>query len=163
MYPPGEDIVLVGVLSGAAWFTCDLARELAQATARGIYVDWVKVRTYSGMERVDQPTMLLHPRDELIKGRRVIVVEDVVDTGHTACFVLEMLRAERYGARSVELVALVSKATPRTSAIVPMLQGFVLPSDWFIVGYGMDYNERFRNMPYLARCKKVTEGTKCQN
>ena len=79
-YPADEEIVLVGVLSGAAWLTCDLSR----AMQRSVSIDWVKVRTYQGTESMSPPFLIISPGIGFAAGKHIVVVEDVIDSGRTA-------------------------------------------------------------------------------
>jgi hypoxanthine phosphoribosyltransferase len=139
----GKDLVLVSILKGALPFLADLMRQIPLPLS----LDFLEVSSYgastesSGVVRVLKD--LAHP----IEGRDVLVVEDVIDTGLTLNYVLDHLRAQRPA--SLRLCTLLDKAARR---IVPLridYRGFDLP-DKFVIGYGLDYAERYRNLPFIG-------------
>ncbi|MBI5445225.1 MAG: hypoxanthine phosphoribosyltransferase [Deltaproteobacteria bacterium] len=136
----GREVLFLAVLKGAFIFLADLVREVRVPCA----VDFVRISSYgAGTCTTGVPKERLR-RTEPVAGRHVIVVEEVVDSGLTLRSLLEGLAAERPA--SLKVCALVNK-TERRQAEVPIdYRGFTLPGG-FIVGYGMDYGERFRNLP----------------
>src|SRR6266480_102054 len=142
----GRDLVLVSILKGALPFLADLMREVP------IYcsLDFLEVSSYgagttsSGVVRILKD--LAHP----IEGRDVLVVEDILDTGHTLSYVFEHLRAQRPA--SVRLCVLLDKPARRVIPIEIDYRGFEIP-DKFVVGYGLDYAERYRNLPFVGVLK----------
>ena len=139
----GKDLVLVSVLKGALPFVADLMRKIPLPLA----LDFLEVSSYgkstesSGVVRILKD--LAHP----IEGRHVLVVEDVLDTGFTLNYVLEHLRGQHPA--SVRLCTLLDKPARRIVPIPIDYRGFEIP-DEFVVGYGLDYAERYRNLPYIG-------------
>lgn len=138
----GRTPVLVGVLNGAFVFLADLAR----AADIPLSVDFVRVSSYRGTRSTGRPLFDVDPSSAL-RGRHVIVVEDIVDTGTTAAALMRRLRLE--GPASLALCALLHK--PSGGAATPGIDylGFTIP-DRFVVGYGMDHDGRHRNLPYIG-------------
>ena len=132
-------VVLLCVLKGALIFTADLARQLTVACE----IEFLEVRSYGDGTRSSGRPVLAAGVAARLRDRDVLIVEDIVDTGHTAAFLRERL-AER-GARSVRLVALLDKTARRARPVHIDWTGFHIP-DRFVVGYGLDHGERFRNL-----------------
>jgi len=141
-----RDLVLVSVLKGALPFLADLMR----ATPIPLALDFLEVSSYgegtetSGVVRILKD--LAHP----IEGRHVLVVEDILDTGHTLSYVFDHLRAQRPA--SLRLCVLLDKPARRVIPIEIDYRGFEIP-DKFVVGYGLDYAERYRNLPFIGVLK----------
>ncbi len=132
-------IVLLCVLKGALIFTADLSRRLTVPCE----IDFVAVRSYGdGTESSGRPALAAGV-DMRVRGRDVVIVEDIVDTGHTIAFLRQHLAG--LGARSVHVVALLDKTARRTQAVQLDWKGFDIP-DRFVVGYGLDHRERYRNL-----------------
>ena len=137
---PGQELLLIGTLKGAFVFLADIARELALP----VVVDFVRLASYqSGSATTGEVRLLLEPSLEL-RGRHVLAVEDMVDTGLTAQRLSEELR--RHGPASLELCALLDKPGRRRVEVPIRYSGFTI-EDIFVVGYGLDYAERYRNLP----------------
>ena len=135
--------MLVGVLKGAAVFLADLARAIeADCT-----FDFVAVSSYGKGTTTGGQVRLLKDLDESIEGRNVILVEDILDTGLTLSFLRQML--ERHHPRSLRIAALLDKPERRLQPIEADYTGFRIPNH-FVVGYGMDFGERYRNLPYIC-------------
>ncbi len=139
---PGEDLVLVPVLNGSFVFAADLARAIDLPLA----IDFFGCRSYEGTAStgVVQTTLDL---SHSIEGKTVIVVEDIVDTGLTMAYMLDNLRTRRPA--SVQLAALLSKPARRKVETPIDYLGFEI-EDVFVIGYGLDFDERYRNLPYLG-------------
>ena len=138
----GKDLVLVPVLNGSFVFAADLARAIDLPLA----IDFFGCRSYEGTAStgVVQTTLdLSHP----IEGKHVIVVEDIVDTGLTMTYMLDNLRTRRPA--SVQLASLLSKPARRKVDVAIDYLGFEI-EDVFVVGYGLDFDEHYRNVPYLG-------------
>lgn len=143
-----QPLVLLGVLKGALYFTVDLARALA-AIADGpseIFVDYLSVVSYAGSESGGQIRLLLDEATPL-EGRHVLIVEDIADNGFTLAY-LQRLLPERRPA-SLRTCALFDKPSRRKVQVGLDYVGLTVPNT-FAVGYGLDYQERYRNLPYLA-------------
>ena len=140
---PGEELVLVGVLRGSFVFLADLAR----AIENPVRVEFLAVQSYGESTKssgVVQITMDLHAA---IEGKHVIVVEDIVDTGLTMSYLLELLRARKPA--SLELAALLHKPARTVKAVPIDYLGFTI-DDVFVVGFGLDHAGRYRNLPYVG-------------
>ncbi|HZU16120.1 MAG TPA: hypoxanthine phosphoribosyltransferase [Candidatus Dormibacteraeota bacterium] len=140
----GRSLILVGMLKGVTFFLADLARQLTVPLA----IDYLGVSRYardhpSGARRVAVQRDLDHP----IRGRDVLLVEDVVNTGLTLDYVLGVLRDR--GPASLEVVTLLDRPSRRIAEVRPRYVGFQVPND-YVVGYGLDYRERYRNLPFIC-------------
>ncbi len=139
----GLDLLLVGVLKGAVVFMADLSRALTIPHE----VDFIATSSYGPATQTSGVVRLLKDLDHEIEGRHVVLVEDIVDTGLTLSYLLANL--ESRGARSVKLAALLNKFERRLRDVKIDYLGFDIP-DAFVVGYGLDFAERYRNLPYVA-------------
>lgn len=138
----GEELLCVGVLKGAAFFLVDLVRELRVPVA----VDFVQAASYGS--RVEPGEVVIKKDVELpIRDRHVLLVEDIVDTGHTVHTLLTTLRLRR--PRSLRLCALLDKPERREVEVEIDYLGFTIP-DRFVVGYGLDHAERWRDLAYVG-------------
>jgi hypoxanthine phosphoribosyltransferase len=139
----GSKPLLVGVLRGAVMVMADLARELRIP----IEMDWMAVSSYGSGTQSSGVVRILKDLDTDLHGRHVIIVEDIIDSGLT----LSWLRAnlESRGAASVEIVALLRKPDAAKVAVDVKYQGFEIPNA-FVIGYGLDYAERYRNLRGIA-------------
>lgn len=136
-------LIVVCVLKGASIFFADLVRALKKPL---LELDFVRVASY-GVSTTSSGSVTLSKDMELsVEGKHVLVVEDIVDTGHTMSFLLQELRARR--PLSVRVAALVGKQAHREQHVVTDFVGFSL-QDGFIVGYGLDYAEQYRNLPAI--------------
>lgn len=139
----GRSPLLVGVLKGVVFFMADLLR----AVHIPVEVDFMAVSSYSAETRSHGMVRLVKDLEIPIEGRHVLFVEDMVDTGLTLNYLLGNLRMRRPA--SLEVCALFNKPAHRLIAIPLRYRGFDL-ADQFVVGYGLDYRERFRNLPFIA-------------
>ncbi|MCL6643234.1 MAG: hypoxanthine phosphoribosyltransferase [Candidatus Bipolaricaulota bacterium] len=142
-----EPPIAVGLLRGAVVFLADLTR----AMTIPVEYDFIAVSSY-GMGSTPGQIQLLKDLEKPIAGRHVLLVEDIVDTGQTLAHLIELLRA-RHPA-SLKICALLDKTPRRTRNVTIDYVGFTLAEDAFVVGYGLDYAERYRNLPYIAALKK---------
>jgi hypoxanthine phosphoribosyltransferase len=142
----GKNPLLIGVLKGACLFLSDLMR----ATDLRLGVEFMAISSYGASMRSSGEVRIVKDLDVAIEGRNIIVVEDIVDTGLTLSYLLQNLRSR--GAASVSLVALLDKFERRERDVEINYLGFKIP-DAFVVGYGLDYAERYRNLPYIAVLK----------
>ncbi len=133
------EIVLLCVLKGGLFFTADLARTLPGRVA----VDFIRAKSYEGVDSSGNVTLLVEPTAAL-KGKHVIVVEDILDTGRTARAILERVRDD--DPASVALCVLLDKPSRRVERIEADFVGFTI-GEYFVVGYGLDHNERYRGLP----------------
>jgi hypoxanthine phosphoribosyltransferase len=152
----GKPLVLLGVLKGALYFTVDLARALA-AVADGpsdIVVDYICVVRYGDVTESNQPVRLLLDEGTQLEGRHVVVLEDIADNGLTLDF-LRTLLLSRHPA-SLRMCTLFDKPSRRLVEVPLDYVGLTVPNT-FVVGYGLDYQERYRNLPYLADLNNLEE------
>ena len=139
-----EPLVVVVVLKGSFMFAADLVR----AIDAPLEVDFLGVRSYGDATETSGVVQITSDLTRSIEGRDVLLVEDIVDTGLTLRFLLDNLRTR--GPRSLKLAALLHKPS-RTRAVVPIdYLGFTIP-DVFVVGYGLDAAQRYRNLPYVGK------------
>ncbi|MCA9532159.1 MAG: hypoxanthine phosphoribosyltransferase [Myxococcales bacterium] len=141
----GESVVLVAVLKGSFVFAADLARAIDDSVT--VEVEFMSVRSYGDSTETSGVVQITSDLTRSIEGKRVILVEDIVDTGLTMAYLLENLRTR--GPASLELASLLHKpARARTPVHIDYL-GFTI-DDVFVVGYGLDHAQRLRNLPYLG-------------
>jgi hypoxanthine phosphoribosyltransferase len=139
----GRDLLLVGVLKGAVMLMADLAR----AMHLPVHMDWMAVSSYGSGTRSSGVVRILKDLDRDISGRHVLVVEDIIDSGLTLSWLLRNL-ASRSPA-SVEVCALLRKPDAARVSVDVRYVGFDIPNE-FVVGYGLDYAEAYRNLPFVA-------------
>jgi len=139
----GRDLLLVGVLKGAFFFLSDLMRVLTVPCE----VDFMAVASYGDSTSTSGVVRILKDLDAPIQGREVLIVEDIVDSGLTLSYLLRMLQARE--PKSVEVCALLTKPERRKVDLPIRYTGFEIP-DRFAIGYGLDHDERFRELPYVA-------------
>lgn len=135
----GEEIVLIGVLKGAALFLSDLARAIEVDCT----FDFVAVSSYGKGQRTSGAVKLIKDLDNPIEGKNIIVVEDILDTGLTLSYLRKLFL--QHHPKSLRIATLLDKPSRRLEAIDADYVGFSIPN-LFVVGYGMDYGERFRNL-----------------
>jgi len=139
----GDDLVLVGVLKGSILFLADLAREIDLPCT----MDMIGIASYGDETKSSGVVQITSDLTRPIEGKHVIIVEDIVDTGLTMSYLLENFRTRQ--PRSLKLCSLLHKPD-RTVVKVPIdYLGFTIP-DQFVVGYGLDYAQRFRNLPFIG-------------
>jgi hypoxanthine phosphoribosyltransferase len=139
----GKDFVLVGVLKGAYAFYADLAR----AIRIPMRVDFIVVTSYGSRAKTSGKVKMVTEVTEDIKGKDVLLVEDIVDSGLTIQYLVKQLSKRK--PRSVKVCTLLSKPERRTIDVPLAYIGFNIP-DKYVVGYGLDYQQKYRNLPYLA-------------
>jgi hypoxanthine phosphoribosyltransferase len=138
-----RELLLIGVLKGAVFFLADLMRHLDVACE----VDFMAVSSYGASTDSSGVVRILKDLDAPIEGRDVLIVEDIVDSGLTLSYLFRMLRAR--GPKSLEVCALLTKPARREIDLPIRYVGFEIPNR-FAIGYGLDYGERYRNLPYVA-------------
>jgi hypoxanthine phosphoribosyltransferase len=142
----GRDLLLVGVLKGALMVMADLAR----AVTLPVQLDFMAVSSYGSGTRSSGVVRILKDLDKDITGKDVLVVEDIIDSGLTLNWLLRNLRSR--GPASVEVLALLRKPEAAKVEVPVRYTGFNIPNE-FVVGYGLDYGERYRNLPYVGTLK----------
>jgi hypoxanthine phosphoribosyltransferase len=135
----GKDILLVGVLKGAVMVMADLARSLD----RHVEMDWMAVSSYGSGTKSSGVVRILKDLDTDLQGRHVLIVEDIIDTGLTLSWLITNLRSR--GPASVEIATLLRKPEAQQMEVEVKYVGFDIPNA-FVVGYGLDYNETYRNL-----------------
>jgi len=145
--------LLVGVLKGAAMFMSDLARALSRPST----MEFMAVSSYGSSTTSSGVVRILKDLDRDISGQHVLIVEDIIDSGLTLSWLLKNL-ASRNPA-SIEVVALLRKPDASKVEVPVKYVGFDIPND-FVVGYGLDYAERYRDLPYIGRLKPAVYATR---
>ncbi len=143
----GKDLVLIGVLKGAVFFLSDLMRHLVIPCE----VDFMAVASYGSATKSSGVVRILKDLDAVIEGRDVLIVEDIVDSGLTLQYLLRNLAGR--DPKSLEVCALLIKPERRKVELKTRYVGFEIPNR-FAIGYGLDHNERYRNLPYVAALKE---------
>jgi hypoxanthine phosphoribosyltransferase len=139
----GRDLLLIGVLKGAVFFLADLMRNIDVPCE----VDFMAVSSYGSSTDSSGVVRILKDLDAPLEGRDVLIVEDIVDSGLTLQYLMRTL--ETRGPASLEVCALLTKPERRLAEVPSRYVGFEIP-DKFAIGYGLDYAERYRNLPYVA-------------
>ena len=142
----GKDLLMVGILKGAVVFFSDLIRHVDIPVS----IDFMAISSYGSATKSSGVVRILKDLDHAIAGRHVIIVEDIVDTGKTLAFLKENLLAR--GAASLKICTLLDKPERRQVEIEADYFGFVIPNE-FVVGYGLDYAEKYRNLPEIGVLK----------
>ncbi|MBP3567829.1 MAG: hypoxanthine phosphoribosyltransferase [Lachnospiraceae bacterium] len=139
----GEQVHLVCVLRGGAFFMCELAKRITVPVS----LDFMSVSSYGGDTKSSGVVKIVKDLDDSLAGKNVIVVEDIVDSGRTLSYLLEMLNDR--GPKSMKLCTLLDKPDRRVVDVKVDYTGFQIP-DEFVVGYGLDYDQKYRNLPYIG-------------
>jgi hypoxanthine phosphoribosyltransferase len=139
----GRDLLLVGVLKGAVFFMADLMRELTVPCE----IDFMAISSYGAATDSSGVVRILKDLDINVSGRDVLVVEDIIDSGLTLSYLMRNLRARKPA--SLEVVTLLTKPERREIDVPVRYVGFEIPNR-FVIGYGLDFAERYRNLPYVA-------------
>lgn len=138
-----EEVVFVCTLKGAVFFACDLMKKY-KGDAR---LEFLRVSSYEGEVSTGKINLKLPLKEENIKERHVLIVEDIVDTGYTLSYVMEYINA--MAPKSLRECTLLDKKARRVVDITPTYSGFVI-DDLFVIGYGLDYDQKYRNLPYIG-------------
>lgn len=141
----GDVPICIGLLKGSVPFLAELIKNISI----NIEIDFMDVSSYSGTEQKD--VRIIKDLETPIRDKRVLIVEDIVDTGRTYVKVKELLMAK--GAKEVKIVSLLDKKERREVNVVPDYIGFEIP-DEFVIGFGLDYNEKYRNLPCIGVIKQ---------
>jgi hypoxanthine phosphoribosyltransferase len=139
----GTDVLLIGVLKGAVMVMADLSRELRIP----VTMDWMAVSSYGSGTQSSGVVRILKDLDTDLSGRTVLIVEDIIDSGLTLSWLLSNLRSR--GPASIEIFTLLRKPDAAKVAIDVRWVGFDIPNE-FVVGYGLDYAEKYRNLPFVG-------------
>lgn len=139
----GKSVHLVCVLKGGSFFLCELAKRITIPVS----LDFMSVSSYGGETKSSGVVKIVKDLDEPVRDKDVIIVEDIVDSGRTLSYLMEMLRDR--GPASLKLCTLLDKPDRRVIDVGVDYTGFQIP-DEFVVGYGLDYNQMYRNLPYIG-------------
>ena len=142
----GKQVHLIGVLKGSVFFICELAKRITVP----VTLDFMSVSSYGSDTKSSGVVKIVKDLDESLKDKHVIVIEDIVDSGNTLSYLLEML-GDRKPA-SLKLCTLLDKPGRRRKPVNVDYTGFQIP-DEFVVGYGLDYDQKYRNLPYVGIVK----------
>lgn len=138
----GKDIVFIGILKGSVMFMTELAKNIKQSVA----LDFMDVSSYDGKESTGNVRINKDIRDS-IEGKDVLIVEDIIDTGRTLTYLKEYLKQKN--PNSLKIATMLSKPSRRIMELDVDYIGFSI-EDKFVIGYGLDYNEKYRNLPYIG-------------
>ena len=138
----GKDIVFIGILKGSVMFMAELVKNIKS----NVELDFMDVSSYEGTESSGDVRINSDIRNS-IKGKDVIIVEDIIDTGRTLTYLIEYLKQKQ--PNSLKIATMLSKPSRRIMELNVDYIGFSI-NDEFVVGYGLDYNEKYRNLPYIG-------------
>lgn len=139
----GEDVHLICVLKGGVFFTCELAKRLTVPVS----MDFMSVSSYGADTKSSGTVKIIKDLDDGIEGKNVLVVEDIIDSGRTLSYLLRNLKNRR--PKSLKLCTLLDKPERRVTEVDVDYTCFNIP-DEFVVGYGLDYAQKYRNLPYIG-------------
>ena len=139
----GKEVHIVCILKGAAFFACELAKRITVTNT----IDFMSCSSYGDSTKSSGVVKINKDLDEPVEGKDVIVVEDIIDSGRTLSYLLDNL--SKRGVNSLKLCTLLDKPDRRVVDVKVDYVGFVIP-DEFIVGYGLDYAQKYRNLPYIG-------------
>lgn len=139
----GESVFLLCILKGGIFFTTELAKRISVPVS----LDFMSVSSYGAQTESSGVVRIVKDLDTSIEGKNVLIVEDIIDTGRTLAYLMENLKQRN--PRSLKLCALLDKPERRVTNVVVDYVGFQIP-DEFVVGYGMDYDQKYRNLPYIG-------------
>ena len=142
----GKQVHLVCVLKGGSFFLCELAKRITVPVS----IDFMSVSSYGSSTKSSGVVKIVKDLDEPLKDKHVIVIEDIVDSGRTLSYLLEMLKDRKPA--SLKLCTLLDKPERRVTDVKVDYTGFEIP-DEFVVGYGLDYDQKYRNLPYIGVVK----------
>jgi hypoxanthine phosphoribosyltransferase len=139
----GKSVHLICILKGASFFACELAKRITVP----VTIDFMSVSSYGGGTESSGHVKIIKDLDAPIEGRNVIVVEDIVDSGRTLSHLMDLLKSRN--PESIALCALLDKPERRVVDVDVKYVGYQVP-DLFVVGYGLDYDQKYRNLPYIG-------------
>lgn len=142
----GEELLLIGILKGAFIFMADLVREITIP----LELDFMAVSSYGSSTQSSGEVRIIKDLDYAVQDKNVLIIEDIVDTGLTLKYILEILKKRK--PRSIKICCLLDKPSRRISEICPDYAGYSIP-DHFVVGYGLDYAGKYRNYPMIGVLK----------
>ena len=139
----GESVYLLCILKGGVFFTTELAKHITVP----VNIDFMSVSSYGGETTSSGIVRIVKDLDTPIEGKNVLIAEDIIDTGRTLAYLMEHLKQRK--PKSLKLCTLLDKPDRRVSDVTVDYTGFEIP-DEFVVGYGLDYDQRYRNLPYVG-------------
>lgn len=139
----GKEVHLICVLKGGVFFTCELAKRITIP----LTLDFMSVSSYGDGTVSSGRVKIVKDLDDPIEGKDVLIVEDIIDSGRTLSFLIEMLKSRKPA--SIKLCTLLDKPERRVTEVEVEYVGFNIP-DEFVVGYGLDYGQKYRNLPYIG-------------
>ena len=140
----GKEVHLICILKGGVFFTCELAKRLTIPVS----LDFMSVSSYGSSTKSSGIVKIVKDLDEPIEGKDVLIVEDIIDSGNTLSYLIEVLKQRN--PRSIELCTLLDKPERRVKKQVTVKYTCFTVPDQFIVGYGLDYDQKYRNLPYIG-------------
>ena len=140
----GEELTLICVLKGGVMFMCDLAKRLNL----NVRLDFMSVSSYGSQTKSSGVVKIIKDLDDSIDGKNVLVVEDIIDSGNTLSYLMDILK--KRGPKSIKLCTLLDKPSRREKKDVHVDYVCFEIEDKFVVGYGLDYDQRYRNLPYIG-------------
>ena len=140
----GEELTLICVLKGGVMFMCDLAKRLNL----NVRLDFMSVSSYGSETKSSGVVKIIKDLDDSIDGKNVLVVEDIIDSGNTLSYLIDILK--KRGPKSIKLCTLLDKPSRREKKDVFVDYVCFEIEDRFVVGYGLDYDQRYRNLPYIG-------------
>lgn len=143
----GKEVHLICVLKGSIFFTCELAKRIKLP----VTFDFMSVSSYGNQTESSGRVKIVKDLDEAIEGKDVIIIEDIIDSGRTLSYLIDLLNARKPA--SLKLITLLDKPDRRVTDVKVDYTGFVIP-DEFVVGYGLDYAQKYRNLPYIGVIKE---------
>jgi hypoxanthine phosphoribosyltransferase len=142
----GQEILMIGVLRGAAIFMADLSRAIKVPVA----LDFMAVSSYGNSTSSSGVVRIIKDLDEDVKGKHVLIVEDIIDSGLTLKYLIDYIKSR--DPQSVKICTLLNKPDRRKVEVPIAYNGFTIP-DYFVVGFGLDYAEKYRNLPFIGILK----------
>lgn len=139
----GQEVHLICVLKGSIFFTCELAKRITVP----VTMDFISVSSYGDGTESTGRVRIVKDLDETVEGKNVIIVEDIIDSGRTLSYLIDMLNTRK--PNSLKLCTLLDKPERRVTDVAVDYVGFNIP-DKFVVGYGLDYAQKYRNLPYVG-------------
>lgn len=146
----GEELYLLCILKGGVFFTTELAKHITVPVS----LDFMSVSSYGSQMRSSGNVRIIKDLDTPIEGKNVLVVEDIIDTGRTLSYLLENLQQRK--PKSLKLCTLLDKPEERVTEVDVDYVGFQIP-DEFVIGYGLDFDQFYRNLPYIATVESMEE------
>lgn len=139
----GKSVHIIGVLKGSVFFMCELAKKMTIP----VTMDFMSVSSYGNDTKSSGVVKMIKDLDESIEGRDVVLIEDIMDSGRTLSYLINILKERK--PNSFKVVTLLDKPERRVVDLEPDITGFVIP-DRFVVGYGLDCAQKYRNLPYIG-------------